>query len=403
MRISTTQTYTQGLKAFGDQQTKLARLQLQISTGQKLTKPSDDPAASARVLELEQIVSLNEQYQTNITQAENRLELEDSTLGSIENVMQRVRELVIQGNNSIMSDEARSAIADEIDERYKQLLSLANTTDENGDHLFAGYQNKPEPFTEQVIGSITQVQYNSDQGHRYLQISQSRQIDVSVNGSDLFMQVASNSALNEFTAAGNSGTATMASAHVFDQASYVPGDYQIVFSDPAAPPQTYDVIDLSGPTTIVSAATYTDGGFIDFQGVRTSITGTPALGDSFTIRSGQYQDVFSVVQGISETLRTAPTDTIRAANFAQALIDIDSSMDNLLESRTSIGGRLNALEAQQEDNAAFILATDQTLGTLRDTDLAEAISQLSLEQTILDAAQAVFSRITSSSLFNYLR
>jgi flagellar hook-associated protein 3 FlgL len=403
MRISTTQIYGQGLKAFGDQQTKLAKLQQQISTGQKLTKPSDDPAGSARVLELEQVVAINEQYQSNISQAKHRLELEDSTLTSVENVMQRIRELVIQGNNAVMSAESRNAIADEIDERYKELISLSNATDENGDYLFAGHQNQSEPFTEQTTGSIKQIQFNGDQGHRYFQISQSRKIDASINGSEVFMQVSSTVGLNETTAAGNTGTGTMAAAHVIDQTAYVPGNYQIVFSDPAAPPQTYDVIDLSGPTTIVSAASYTDGDILDFQGIRTSITGTPAAGDSFTISSGQYQDVFSIVQATSEALRAPGSSDVRAANLAQALSDIDSATDNFLGSLTQIGGRLNAVESQAEDNEAFILATNGSLSALRDTDLAEAISQLSLEQTILDAAQAVFSRITRSSLFSYLR
>ncbi len=403
MRISTTQIYGQGLKAFGEQQAKLAKLQQQISTGQRLTKPSDDPAASARVLELEQTVAINEQYQSNISQAQHRLQLADTTLDSIENIMQRVRELVIQGNNATMSAESRDAIANEIDERYKELISLSNTTDENGDYLFAGYQNQSVPFTELTTGSIQQVQFNGDQGHRYFQISQSRQIDASINGSEVFMQVSSSSGLNEFSAAGNTGTGTMAAAHVIDQTQYVPGDYQIVFSDPAAPPQTYDVIDLSGPTTIVAGAIYTDGDMIDFQGIRTSITGTPANGDSFTISSGQYQDIFSVLKNTSETLRASGSSDVRAANLAQALSDIDSAMTNLIESRTKVGGRLNAAESQAADNEAFILATNESLGVLRDTDLAEAISQLSLEQTILDAAQAVFSRITRSSLFNYLR
>ena len=63
MRISTKQIYTQGIEAFQQQQQKLAKLQEQISSGVKLNKPSDDPAAASRVLELEQEVSVNLQYQ----------------------------------------------------------------------------------------------------------------------------------------------------------------------------------------------------------------------------------------------------------------------------------------------------------------------------------------------------
>ncbi|MCP4431751.1 MAG: hypothetical protein GY806_12290, partial [Gammaproteobacteria bacterium] len=82
---------------------------------------------------------------------------------------------------------------------------------------------------------------------------------------------------------------------------------------------------------------------------------------------------------------------------------LDDFQSRVLDVRTSIGGRLNALDAQREINDASIVVTKNTLSTLRDTDLAEAISQLTLEQTTLDAAQAVFARVTSSSLFNFLR
>ena len=399
MRVSTSQIYTQGLKAFGDQQTKLAQLQEQISTGTRINKPSDDPAASARILELEQTLEVNKQYQVNIDLAENRLSLQETSLGGVSNVLQRIRELVIQANNAAMDSLSRNSIADEIDERYQELIALANTVDSNGEYLFAGFQNQNQPFTAAVTGSVPHVQFNGDQGTRSINISQSRQMNVDTSGSDVFMRLGSLSALNEATGVGNTGTGVMAPAHVFDNSVYTPGDYQIVFTGA----NTYDVVDLSGPANIVTGATYADSQDIDFQGIRTSITGTPAAGDTFTISQGQYQDIFSVVSNLSETLREGSTNAQLSANFDQALRDIDASMENILQARTSIGGRLNALEAQREDNEAYIITLQDTLGKIRDTDLAEAISQLTLEQTTLDAAQAVFARITSSSLFNFLR
>jgi flagellar hook-associated protein 3 FlgL len=82
---------------------------------------------------------------------------------------------------------------------------------------------------------------------------------------------------------------------------------------------------------------------------------------------------------------------------------LDTFLDHTLDLRTSVGGRMNNIESQRESNESNILATETKISGLRDTDLAEAISQLTLEQATLDAAQAVFARITSSSLFNYLR
>lgn len=399
MRVSTTQIYTQGLKAFGDQQAKLSLLQQQISTGTRLTKPSDDPAASARVLELEQTVEISQQYQVNINLADQRLNLQDSTLDNVGNVLIRLKELVIQANNATMDAVSRNAIAEEVDQRLEELLSLSNTIDSNNDYLFAGFQNQSQPFTQTITGAVSHVVFNGDQGTRSIQISQSRQISVDTSGSDVFLQIPSTAALNEVATATNAGNGVIAPARVIDHSVYVPGDYQIVFTGA----NTYDVVDLSGPVNVVTGATYTDGDVIEFQGIRTSITGTPAVGDTFDISNGQFQDIFTVVSNIADTLRAAGSTQQLAANFAQSLDDLDASLDNVLEARTSIGGRLNAIESQFEDNQAYIVSTQETLSVLRDTDLAEAISKLTLEQTTLDAAQAVFARITSSSLFNFLR
>ena len=213
------------------------------------------------------------------------------------------------------------------------------------------------------------------------------------------MQIPSATALRELTAAGNLGTGLIAPASVVDSSVYVAGDYEIRFTAPGV----YDVFDVAGGVNVVTGAIYTDSRNIDFQGIRTSITGTPAAGDVFTLSAGQFEDVFSIVANLSETLKSGSTDAIRAANIGQSLADLDTAFEVSLNARTQIGGRLNALDSQREDNAAQVLATRSTLSTLRDTDLAEAISQLTLEQTTLDAAQAVFARITSSSLFNFLK
>ena len=224
MRISTSQIYMQGVEAFGQQQVKLAKLQQQISTGVKINKPSDDPAASSRLLELEQIVSLQQQYQVNISSAETRLSLEEETLAALGNVSHRLRELAIQGNNGALDSTSLRAIGVEVNELIQEMLSLGNARDANGDFLFAGYQNNSQPFTSTLTGSISHVVYNGDEGQRLLQISETRQIAVDDPGSGVFLQLQSATALNELASAANTGTGVMAPANVFDASVYVPGD-----------------------------------------------------------------------------------------------------------------------------------------------------------------------------------
>ncbi|MFT5664127.1 MAG: flagellar hook-associated protein 3 FlgL, partial [Gammaproteobacteria bacterium] len=128
-----------------------------------------------------------------------------------------------------------------------------------------------------------------------------------------------------------------------------------------------------------------------------------AGGDVFTTSGGQYKAAFESIQTFAETLDGSVSTAQRSENFAVFLEDLDNFFSRVLEVRTTIGGRLNALESQRDANEADVSISQATISALRDTDLAEAISQLTLEQATLDAAQAVFSRITSSSLFNYLR
>jgi len=399
MRISSAQIYQQGVAAMNEQQAKLAELQTQISSGNRLTRPSDDPAASARILEIQDSISRTTQYQTNIQMADAKLEYQDTLLGSVENGLFRLQELVVRGNNGVLDQPARDAIAQEVDEIGDQLLALANTTMANGNYVFSGFQTRTIPFVTTTTGEITSTNYQGDQGERYIQVSQTRQVRTADGGSKIFMELQSANALNETDGTTNAGTGTLLNAQVFDNDQYVPGDYQIVFT--AA--NTFDVVDLSGPTNVLTAQPYSDAQAIEFAGIRTAISGTPAVGDTFTVSVGQYQDLFSTVRQISDTLRTATTPEQRVANLNQAQIDLQTALTSVLEVRTDTGGRLNTLNSQYEDNEALLLSSRRALSELSDTDLAAAISQLTIEQTTLEASQAVFSRLSGLSLFNFLR
>ncbi len=120
-----------------------------------------------------------------------------------------------------------------------------------------------------------------------------------------------------------------------------------------------------------------------------------------TENGGYRHTAFKTLEVFKNSLGDA-TNT-RSVKLDSVQVDLDTFFENILETRTSIGGRLNALISQRDDNEAFILTTQKTLSSIRDVDLEEAISQLTLEQTTLEAAQAVFARISSSSLFNFLR
>lgn len=186
MRIATMQVFQRGLDSMLDQQTQLYKTQLQLSSGQRFTSPADDPTAAAQVLGLSESIAITTQYQTNAKTAEKTLTLEEVTLDGVVDALQRARELAVGTINDTRSDVERNAAAQEIRQLMDHILSLANTRDENGEYIFAGFQSRAQPFAHDGLGTFS---FNGDQGQRQIQIGPSRTVAVGDSGFDVFMKI----------------------------------------------------------------------------------------------------------------------------------------------------------------------------------------------------------------------
>ena len=202
-----------------------------------------------------------------------------------------------------------------------------------------------------------------------------------------------------------------------------------------APSTNYDIVDAStganngmsvfsnppGTTSGVSTYThaYTSGQPISLSGMSlygtnatdfgasVTITGAPANGDSFSIAPSANQSVFTTLSNLITSLESNATGTpAGAAKFAtdmgSALTNIDQASQNILTVRASVGSRLNEITALGSSNSTTNLQLSQTLSTLQDVDMAKAISDLTQQQTGLQAAQQSFAKVSQLSLFSYL-
>jgi len=204
MRISTSQLFQQAVDAMLDKQRELSRTELQVASGKRILRPSDDPSSAVRVLDLGESQQRLAQYQRNADMAVARLEQEETALIGIENRLQRVRELAVQGASDTVGSEGRQAIAAEVRQHLDSFLQLANSRDANGEYLFAGFQSQTEPFSHDGSGGFS---YAGDEGQRFVQIGDSREVAVGDPGS-IFMG---------FAAAG--GGTTNIGAVLYDLAS----------------------------------------------------------------------------------------------------------------------------------------------------------------------------------------
>lgn len=140
---------TQTLNAQNNLQASLQRqtaLYDQATSRRLLNRPSDDPTATASALGVRSDQAANAQYARNADNGDAWLTTADSTLTSVEAIMNRVRDLTVQGSNDgALSPEAKEAVATELDGLKKSLLSLASTT-YLGRTVFAGNSNAGVAF-----------------------------------------------------------------------------------------------------------------------------------------------------------------------------------------------------------------------------------------------------------------
>lgn len=378
-------------------QAALDHTQRQISSGRRILKPSDDPIATARALAIRESIGRLEQFDRNANIAGNRLAQEESALGSVNNVLQRVRELALQANNATQSNESRHLIAIEMRQHLDQLLQIANQKDGNGNHLFAGNLESTTPVTR--MGAS--YSYNGDQGQRYIQIGEGRQVADGDSGAAVFFNIRNgNGSFAATPGAGNTGNGVLGAGSLVDPSAWDQDQYTVRFIDQTS----YEVLDSAA--ALVTTGTFQPGDTLAFRGIEISLDGQPESGDEFNIAPSRNQDVFSMVDELAAALEQDATDPATQAmlnNRVNAgLQNIDQAIGNILDVRIQVGSRLAAIENQVDSNGAFELTYRETLANIEDLDYAEALSRLSIEVSTLEAAQQSFIRTQSLSLFNYL-
>jgi flagellar hook-associated protein 3 FlgL len=182
MRISTSQIFRQSVDAMLEKQRELSKTELQVASGKRILNPSDDPSASVRILDLQEAQQRLVQYQRNAEVAVAKLDQEETALQSMGNLLQRVRELTVQGNSDPVGAEGRAAIATEIRQHIDSFLQLANTQDANGEYIFAGFQSQTRPFEPNGSGGFN---YVGDSGQRMVKIGDSREVAIGDPGGSL--------------------------------------------------------------------------------------------------------------------------------------------------------------------------------------------------------------------------
>lgn len=412
-RISTPGQHASAINQILKQQAVLSKTQMQVATGHRIQTPADDPIAAARILGVERTQSQLDQYERNATLVQQRLGFAEQAFTDLNDLLQRAYVLAVQANSGVMDEASLGNIATELRARADELLQIANRQDGNGEYLFAGFSTSTRPF----MGAGGNVTYAGDQGVRKVAISAAQSIADGFNGERVFFDIPEGNGVFVAREGTVNGTAVIGPHQVTDRAAWAaaaaaaaavpqPHTYTITFTDPDNDgiADAWQVTDAGG--TQVATGSYGGSGVIAFDGVQIAFEGAPAPGDTFIVEPAGTEDIFSTLEKLIQTVQQGaetPRDRARlATGLNEALAQLTTAMNHVVNLRAETGSRLAALEtaASHRENLNYELAT--TLSALRDLDYAEAVARLNQQVAGLQAAQAAYTRIGQLSLFDYL-
>ena len=407
MRISTGQLYDRSIQSVLDSQSKLSDIQQQLSSGKKLLRPSDDPVGAAQVIRLTEEIEQINQYKKNSNLLINSLEQEETVLKSVSTGIDRARVLMLQSGNGIVGADDRKAIATEISQIKDQLFELMNSRNPAGEYIFAGYQSASPAFGFNPSAAGNKYSFEGDGGENKIQISDTISQQMNNSGLEVFENV-----LSRLTSS-VSGTvgATNVSLDVqvqkafntfhktnYDAITPINNQFQISILS-----STQAQITNVGTGNVLDTVNFTSGSAFLYQGLEINISG--ALGDTvnFQLEPPQKQNI---AETLNDFVNALNNKNITDSDFDRALSDVlagvDNSMTSVANATSKIGARRNSTDSVFSSNLDLEISNKKARSNIQDVDYAEAVSELSRQETALQAAQATFSRVTGTSLFDYI-
>jgi flagellar hook-associated protein 3 FlgL len=410
--MSTNQLFSRGLNPMLDVQKAVSKTQEQLASNKRVLTPADDPSAAARILQLNQELTDTKRFNNSLTTLNNKMLREESALSGISDLQQRAQELVLQTGSPALNKDQRGYIAIELQSIVDSMAQLMNSRDAGGEYLFGGYQGSRAPFEKDADG---RYQYMGDEGQRFVQVGPVSSIAANDSGFAVFMDV-KGAKPNVSVTAGMNNTAVppaqVAGAKIRDAekfAEFAPDSAVIEFRpvDEVIPPgPNYTVKQLSDGRVLMQNVPYVSGNEIEISGAVLRVQGRPAEGDTFFMESSNKKGMLEGLEDFIADLKklgdNSADRSVLAESRATTISNLENAQTKVLDTQSSVGSRMNQINATLSANEDFEIVVRTALSEISDLDYAKAISQLTQESFVLEAAQTSFAKISRMSLFDLI-
>lgn len=396
MRISTANTFDASVDSLTRRQSALSTAQEQLTTGKRVNRASDDPAAAARAERALAAEMHTDATQRAVNASQNAMTLAESAMGDASDLLQQIREAMVAAGNGSYSDRERRVQADKIAGLRDQLLAVANRQDGSGTYLFGGQAADHAPFLD-AAGGVT---YQGAPGQ--VDAASGDPLPLTVDGRAAWMSGRTGNGMFVTAPTVSTGTAWVDTGRVTDPSALTGSSYSIVFSNTAGV-VTYSVLQ-DGAGTAIAGVPYVSGRAIEFDGLSATVTGVPADADQFDLTPSTADlNIFTALDNAVTALNTPLRSGSQIAQSNSTyLAAVDAAMGQMQSVRAQVGETLNRIDSATGRLDDLRLASQTDRNNAEGLDMVKAISDFQNKQTGYDAALKSYSLVQKMSLFDYI-
>ena len=399
-RVATDSMYRNSVYYMQRRNLELEKVNEQYNTGKKYQSAADSPSNFASTMRLEHDIAMYEQYTTNSGYALDNLTLEETSLSTINEVLDRANVLLQSGVNGSYSGTELNSISQELKEIQKQIYDLINTKTATGESIFSGGLSDIDAYIRLDNGTY---KCQADCSQRFVQASSSAKIAVSDSAKNFFEHVETARSISVDETGGLTFSySDYQSFESFYNRNYHTDDLSKNEYTLTNTGTEYVVQDYNGDIVARAAAGAKN---LNFNGLNLNLENVFG-NERFTLAPAKNTNVLNTIGKAIAAIDNYNNGAITRSDadniLSQTQVSIRNTQLSVNTTMTSIGARQNTLDNIINANCEISDVKKEAKATISEVDLYEVTTDLTKTQTYLQMAMTSFNYVTGTSLFDYI-
>ena len=404
-RVATDSMYRNSVYYMQRRNLELEKVNEQYNTGKKYQSAADSPSNFASTMRLEHDIAMYEQYTTNSGYALDNLTLEETSLSTINEVLDRANVLLQSGVNGSYSGTELNSISQELKEIQKQIYDLINTKTATGESIFSGGLSDIDAYLLLDNGTY---KCQADCSQRFVQASSSAKIAVSDSAKNFFEHVETARSIS----VEETGGLTFSYSDYQSFESFYNRNYLTDTNSAAEITKNTYTVTQSGTEYIVKdsagaevARSAAGAKNLNFNGLNLNLENVSGSA-TFTLATAENDNVLNTIGKAIAAIDNYNNGAITRSDadniLSQTQVSIRNTQLSVNTTMTSIGARQNTLDNIINANCEISDVKKEAKATISEVDLYEVTTDLTKTQTYLQMAMTSFNYVTGTSLFDYI-